>query len=651
MTMSAWNDDPEQDEADRLEAWLAAWQGGAPADPTPDNDALLATQLVRLADELQPDPAFARRLELRLLQQARQQHATQPPPVSVWERISRRPVFDLKPLVYSLAGVAVLAVVILAAWSLLRPGDDAPGVVVEAPSATPEAIAQVETMTPITPPDADDALTAAAPAAEDRAAESALVPAGPPRGLGGGGGADVAYAPFLSATLTLAAPLPTDSVGPVVVARPRTLSLDDFRAIADRLGATGAIYFEWYTGSPVAYDASAPGNYVYRIFQGEVRVSMFNSTDIYYENLAYLNTLTQPPLPFEQRRAIAESFLQERGLLTFSYVTRPGWGYDVQFLLLQDGRPVTNYPFITVTVTPAGHISSISYRPLTAAQQVEEVPLITAAAAWAYLQAHLPSGQVVYNIYPTHPTSNTPQPTPGVTHWERPFAAGQNVVIYSWLQIYRPIYGQGAPLLVTDRNLILEGDPGLLEEIANNAGQIVRLEGQIVGEPGQLRLQVAAWSPQTEPYDLYLTGTTRSQAGAIYLEIAGGFRILLLDAPADLPVDAQVSVYSWGVRAENSEQCQAVMDWVTLDLLSPVYDSEPVPAVDDPYTGIEAVTITQVELALQYTYPGEAPYPAGRPYSQDDQAHALPTWLFRGVTNKGDEIEFAIPAVAALELP
>ncbi len=646
--MSQRNDYTEQEQADQLEALIAARQRGVPISPA-DETAHLTAQLTRLADNLQPDPAFARRLELQLLQQARQLHATHPPSVSLWERIVRS--LDMKRFVYSAAGVAVLAIVVVAAWSLLRPGAENPGAVVDAPSATPESIAQVEATTPTAPPISED--QAGAPETAG-GSESAVAPGAPPRGLGGGGGAEAAgsafYTPFLSATLTLETPLPDNTIGPVYVARPRTLSLDDFRAIADRLGATGEIYFEWYAGSPVTYDASAPANYVYRIFQGDVRVSMFNSTDIYYENLAYLNTLTQPPLPFEQRREIAETFLQERGLLPFPYVVRAGWGYDVQFLLVQDGRPVTNYPFITVTVTPAGQIASIGYRPLTASEQVAEAPLISAEEAWAYIQEHLQDGQLVYNIYPTAPEYYSPQPTTGVAHWERQFAAGQNVVIFSWLQVYRSINNQSAPRLVTDRNLILEGEPGLLEEIADNASQVMRLEGQIVGEPGNLRLQVAAWAPQVDPYDLYLTGTTRGQDGSIYLEIAGGFRILLLNAPADLPLDANVNVYSWGVRAQDGDQCKAVMDWVTLDLLSPVY-SEPVAPVGDPYSGIEGVTITQVEMVLQYAYPGEAPYPATRPYSQDDQAHALPTWVFSGVTNKGDAIEFMVPAVATLELP
>lgn len=557
----------------------------------------------------------------------------------------------MKRFLYSLSGIAVLAVIVLAAWNLLRPAPETPG-------AAPTDVVE-PSLDPVAQNDTDDQI-----ATPGRDVVSPDTPVGPGPvfppatagvaeqasdfyGRGGGGGG----APFAGATVKLEATLPTESVGPVYRVTSGNLTLDDMRAFADKLGLSGEIYLEWYPGTPTDTRELSVNQYAFRLFDGQERLAMYGGSDLYYENLTYLNSFTQqPPLPFEQSRVIAEQFVQARGLLDMPYEVRQGWGHEVQFVAVKEGRHINNYPILSLTITASGEVSSLSYRPLVADELVEDASLINAAQAWAYVQEHLEDGWFQYTIYPSDPNYYAPQPTGQTTHWERQFEAGQSVVLYSWLQVYRPTSGQGPVYLLSERNIALTGDPALLEELANAAGQNVRLEGQLVGEPGKLSLQVTAWAPQTGPYDLYLNGTTRSEAGQMYLELPGGFRFLIANAPADLPSDTPVGVYSWGVRAENGDQCQAVMDWVSIDLTStPAIEPAVMPAVD-PYSGIESITINQVQLAFHYTYPGEMPYPATQAYSQEGSPHLLPTWVFSGLTNKGDRLEIIIPAVAALGL-
>ncbi|MCA9923461.1 MAG: hypothetical protein KC421_13870, partial [Anaerolineales bacterium] len=104
-------------------------------------------------------------------------------------------------------------------------------------------------------------------------------------------------------------------------------------------------------------DGSGNVPYVYRIIDGKRQVSAYLSGEMYYEDTR-LYTQNLQPLPYAERAAIAEQFLQERNLLDFAYEIHPGWGNEVQFLLLLDNRPVNNWSMITVNVTGDSQIMS-----------------------------------------------------------------------------------------------------------------------------------------------------------------------------------------------------------------------------------------------------------------------------------------------------
>lgn len=641
--------DAEQQQAEQLEALISAVQHGQT--PTlPDETARFAARLTQTAGSLQPDPIFARRLEARLLAQARQTNQTHKTTLPFWETFLRS--FEMKRVAYSLAGIAVLAVIVLAAWNLLRPGGDETGQPVAVVSATPASVAAAATPTPA------PAVQPGLPAATEAAIK--VAPGGlPVRGLGGGGGDAAAYyaGPFENATLSLETSLPPDTISPIYRAPQNNTAAVDLAALqafATQMGVNGPLYYEWSQGLPVRAQEATPGQiYSYRIFDGARRVSVYGGSDMVYEDVTLLNfSLQNPtPLPFEQRQALAERFLQERGQLDFTYTVRASYGFDVQFVALQDGRPVNNWPVYTVTVTGDGQIASVYRRNLSGLEQVGDGELISAEAAWNYLQAHLNDGQISYNIYPSNPAYYSGGQTGQTTHWERAFEPGQDVTVYAWPQVFRPVNDEGSPYIITERNMVLTGDAATLEAIANSAGQNVRLQGQIGGEPGRLTLNVTAWETQSGPFDLYLNGTVRQADGQTYLEIAGGFRFLLNNAPADLPTDQPISVYSWGARAADGNACQAIIDWLTIDLTTPGINPAAVdPVASDPYAGITNVSINSVNLAYHYAYPGEVTFPATQAYSQSD-ANLLPVWYFQGVTNKGDGIEFFLPALNSLGVP
>ncbi|MCB0009435.1 MAG: hypothetical protein KDE04_23380, partial [Anaerolineales bacterium] len=74
--------------------------------------------------------------------------------------------------------------------------------------------------------------------------------------------------------------------------------------------------------------------------------------------------------------------------------------------------------------------------------------------------------------------------------------------------------------------------------------------------------------------------------------------------------------------------------------------------VEDPFSNISGVNITTVELVYQYLYPYEAFYPYSQvPLFTNDFSHLVPAWRFTGTTNKGDLVEFIVPALVTVELP
>ncbi len=651
----------EQQSAEELDQLITALQQGKQS-PHQSEDGPMAEQLVNLATSVQPQQQFVKSLRSQLVTQANQKSqvkkgAALPQIIEEWANR-----FSMKRTLITLAGVTAVIVLAVVGWNLFRPANsNEPAVDIAAITPETAVVEQpAEAIEALPPAEFTDETGAATSGifeggAANDAATSSMASIG--RGGGGGYGYGPGEGPFVDASITLNADLPTETEAAVYettfVELP-TIDQAAMRDFAEKMGVTGDIYFEWYDGMPVDGQDDGSGNipYAYRIFNGKRQVTGYLSGELFYENAA-LYSQNLPPLPYPERAAMAEQFLQERNLLDFNYEIHPGWGNEVQFLTLVDGRAVNNWALLSVNVAGDGQIISVSKRPIGDLNLVQTESLRSAADAWQYLQDNLADGALLFNLIASDPAYFAPQPSNGEkTHWELEFAPGQEVTLNSWIQIFRPADGSITPLLLTDRGIILAADAGTLETIANEAafGNNVRLQGTLSGQVDNLVLNVANWESVQGPIDVYLNGTTRLVNGIVSLELPGGFPIQLANPPADLPLDTQVSMSSWSVRVAD-DGVSAIADWVSIDLMEGNY-FEPERPVEDPFFNISSVTINKVELAYNYVYPFESLNPqTGIPYIANDNSHLVPFWRFTGETNKGDVVEFMIPAPANVDLP
>jgi len=677
----------EQQSAEELDRLITALQQGKTVSHQQE-DGQMAQQLVQLAATIQPRKPFVNGLRSQLVTQANQKSNIKKGLTPLFEEWVRS--ITMKRILLPLAGLTAVIILAVVGWNIFRPtsAGTEPAVEIAAAATETENIeteAVVEPETAATPEEevveqpveietveteaaapTEEAIVeepVAAEAVENLAADEAIAPGFSAYGRGGGGGGGYGYGegqgPFTDATLTLNAELPQDTEAAVYAAPAQnsisTLDEEKVRAFADKMGVTGEMYFEWYNGMSLdgQDDGSGNGAYVYRIFDGKRQVSAYVSGEMFYEDTRLYSQNLQP-MPFVDRAAVAEQFLQDRNLLDFAYQIHPGWGNEVQFLTLLDGRPVNNWSLITVNVTGDSQIISVSIRPFGDLTQLQAESLRSAADAWQYLQDNFADGPVMFNLIASDPAYYAPPQSNNVkTHWEREFAAGQEVTLNSWIQIFRPADGSATPRLSTDRGMVLAADDATLEAIAAavSFGNNVHLQGTLSGETDNLVLNISNWEPIVGPFDIYLNGTSRLVNGLVSLELPGGFPIQLANPPADLPIDSFISMSSWSVRVAD-DGVSAIADWVSIDLTDSNYIDQGAPPVEDPFSNISGVTINKVELVYNYLYPFESLNPAtGIPYIADDKSHLVPFWRFTGETNKGDLVEFMIPAPAGVELP
>ena len=424
-------------------------------------------------------------------------------------------------------------------------------------------------------------------------------------------------------------------------------------AFAEKMGVSGDLYFDWYAGMPLTGEATGAGPTpnVYHIFAGNQRVTAYDSGEFIYENLAYNMGFSARPLPFEENAAIAEEAALERGLLDFPYALHRSWGYEVQFLELIDGRPA-NAPRLMVTIAPDGNVATVVYRSSVAGAVLRDEPLRSAQEAWDYLASHLQDGQFFFNLYASNPDYYRPVGSSrSRVHWQRERAAGQTVALSSWVTVYRPADGSITPLLIANNNIQILADAATLEAIAEEAtnGANLHLVGMLSGEPGSQTLAVESWDVVNGPSDLYLGGVIRLREGQVTLEVPGGYPFPLADAPTDLPLDVAVNVYSSGIRAD--EAGKPILEWNSIELWNIPMPAEEAYATIDPFNGITDVIIDQVQLGYQQVYPGEMMAGTSEVYNPaGSRPNLVPVWVFTGQTNKGDIVEFFIPALSAIEL-
>jgi hypothetical protein len=290
----------------------------------------------------------------------------------------------LRPVAF-VGGLAIL--VLALSWLL---GSMRPNPAVEIP-ATP---------TPLNTPVPESTLPVETPAPTD-AVEPTSTPL-PAEGPSSG------FLTMPSVTFAFANPLPTSPAQiPVYLQAPQgdELNEDSVRAMAEQMGLNGEI--TPYEGEMGGMHYIVTDGSLQMIFYGYAdQFSYFPSiptlpnpdmNEMYYRGMyAPPTTSLADPLPFDQRVALAEDFLNAHSLLDYPYRAEPSETdpNGVRFIELLDGIPLVYgvgknpgmIERINISIDPDGQISSLfhshhHYQPLDA------YPLLTAEQAWARLAA------------------------------------------------------------------------------------------------------------------------------------------------------------------------------------------------------------------------------------------------------------------------
>lgn len=442
-------------------------------------------------------------------------------------------------------------------------------------------------------------------------------------------------------------------LGPSLVLQqqPWTMDVATARMIADQWGFTGPLYL---IPQPPAAEGEPTFTIptTYFVFDGKRTLQLDSQFVYYYDgNLNYEQAST---IPYDQAKAIAEGYLQARGLLNFSYEVRQGYApSEVYFHRLVDGRAV-NQPEIWVSLV-GDQIGTIGYSVLRAPAELGNYPLITAEAAWQQLiQDATVAGVVLYEMMPGQ------MPNPGTfieepifeqpNFWPRVYQAGQEAHLYTWPTIYVSAEGNTAPRIET-YPLALQASDETLSAIANSGSRMFHIWGT-VGDDGKT-LEVAGFEGLDENthQTLFIEGTIGREGDQVVVTAFTGEKYILLNAPADVPDGLEVSVFAFASR--DMGLTYPALEWDNINERI-VYEEQPV--VEEPVNTMpvdiwqpyiyQNVTIDKVELAYYYTYVHDEEAMARGEYGP---ATILlqPVWKFSGTAENGDQLTFYVQAVAA----
>jgi len=364
---------------------------------------------------------------------------------------------------------------------------------------------------------------------------------------------------FAQAGLSLNAPFPespTDASAYEQVFSTIT-SADEAKARAAELGIDGAVYTIGSEG----------GSSNYLVTDGVEAITFFqHARQFSYQADINSGVLSSPePPPLETRAAIATAFLKERGLLDFDYQVDQALSQDnrVIFTPLLEGYPLwensAHNPRIEVTVDGDGEVFSVTYR-LNPLRSLGSYSLRSAREAWDIVLNNADDHRVLYEVVLPEMSVRQTQPV-----WLAAPPIGQQVEVYSYLDVYQPSEAEQAPL-VTAGGFTLEGDlAGLLAAHENPPAltpdqRALITEGIISekhamgwnrffhiwgdssqAENGARTLQVTDWEVSPMP-DLHLSGVfSKSDAGTVFVSKEGQ-QWHIADIPEAVPLNTQVSV-------------------------------------------------------------------------------------------------------------
>lgn len=673
----------EQQLADELDALLTArlastgaastGSAGEMADADLQQTVRLASALLDLAAQTEPDPAFLSSLEAQLAHASRKiPIKNKPERPSFWQTFisSVKETLTMKRTVFALGGLALILIGYFG-WNTLRPS----------PTVEPDTIALVDGTDTAVPGDTQTPVSETSDSTPDTSGLPFLPGlSGSGGGLGMGGGGGIAgeepapleagsaitsdlrlWNPLADAVYVLNATLPTDpAFAPVFEQSSSGFTVDDVARFAAYFGMSGPVYSEIYPvyeplpadvstdAAPETVELAVEPPTFYFVFDGTRTLSVYNNNLSYYDQGA-TSVDGQNLIAFEQAAPLAEAFLQERGLLDFAYeIKAPFWDTrTVEIHRLIDGRMVDTAEY-SLAFNQGGQIISLFYNPLSQFQSLGDYPLRTAEAAWQMLVAEGVDYQRSY--YYSYPGPGYVEPTPmplpfedTYRYWPRTYQDGAETTLYSNPLVYQPVNSDATPRIQADQ-FILSGSDDLLRAIAGQVGQQVRFTGIVRGsQPGAQTLEVTDWE-RIEFIDYqFRTGVIRIGDGQTVLETEEGETIIIPDAPADLAGGEKVNVNGWAIETDAAGS--PVFNWLGIDTyidyeaiepqpIDPAFD----PAFADPYK-INQVTIDSVDMI----YGLSAIFEEGR---SDPRMLLQPAWRFQGVTDANEGITFIVQAVA-----
>lgn len=453
-------------------------------------------------------------------------------------------------------------------------------------------------------------------------------------------------------------------LGPSMVLeqRPWTMDVETARQIADRWGFNGPLYLIPQP-APVEGETTFVMPPTYFVFDG-TRTLQLDAQFIYlYDSAAVYDQNNLPA--FDQSKAIAENFLQTRGLLDFQYEIRQGYQTnEVNFYRLVDGRPV-NQPEIWVSVL-GDQVANLSYTVLSSPAQLGNYPLISAEAAWQKLieQATV-AGEILFEVMPADMgvVSEPPvvEPAPGQpAFWMHTYQPGEEAHLYTWPSIYVAAAGDAVPHIET-YPLKLQTNDDTLRAIGAAGSRMFHFWGTVGADGKTLELAGYETLDETTYQSLFIEGTTSHLDGQLVVTAFTGESYIVPNAPADVPDGLEVSVYAYASR--DAGLAHPILEWDNISERY-VYEEQPVEVlpvegetapgesviIDDrmmwqPYI-YQNVTVDKVELAYYYSYVYDE---AAMERGEYSPATILlqPVWKFSGTAENGDQMTFYIQAVAS----
>lgn len=669
----------EQQLAEELDLFLTALQKGETPPAATSEEAELAAQLLKLAEDTAPGPEFDREMENQLERTARQQgqqkkaaapdtSAARP---SSWQQLwhTLKEGLTMKRTTFALGGIAAVVLIAVVAYvAFLGNGDDAPTV-------ADNGAAVVETVTEPAP--APTETEQPAPATEEavEVADLPLLPglqsgsSGFAGGLGGGGGTEeaavAAPAPMNGGVADTSMPIFTDifsgtefvlnatlpePVGSTQVFQQRPQAEADLataRRFADAFGFGGPLYTQ---PQPEFEDGFTPP-VTYFAFDG-TRMLNVDAFGVYYSDQS-VSFDNMQRLPFEQIGPQAEAYLLERGLLDFEYEIARGWMNDVFVYRVIDGRTV-NQPEITVSFNDQGQIMFVNVQTLRNLEDLGSYPLRTAEEAWQIIQDGIVKNNVMYNYTPDFENEAVPvaEPTPveeTYRFWSRTYEAGDEAHIYTWPGVFLPADGDGAPRIMANQ-FVLQADGATLEEIAADPFALHHVWGR-VGDDGKTLVVEGFEQLSEDRQPLYLQGTIqREDEQVLFTAQESGDTYIIPDAPEDLPTDEQFNLFAWGTRDVGADY--PVVDWENLDVFVTYSEPEALPEapIEEPIPfqpeAYQQVTANGVELVYVYTYRFPEQSEGALMRYEPPTIILQPAWKFSGTADNGDNIDFFVEAVA-----